>query len=212
VKEDEGRMSGTRRWLRRAPAIPRSLAVLLLALAASACKQAVDLGDLVGSVPHGSKLTADFQPATIPPGVTNHYVALQKSVASGDQVTIDVIVTNVSEAISGIAIKLSYDTSVGAFVGCADGTLFQPGTCYAVEQPPGSGVVFVGRSVTAPEPAVVVTGSRPVVRLAFRLTRAGQSSIVFEAQNLSGGDATALLDANGDPIFVTWLEGSLVAN
>lgn len=181
----------------------------LFALAMAGCHRAADLGDLIGSAGAG-KVTADFQSATIPPGVTDHYVALQKSFASGDQITLDVVVNNVGEAVSGIAIKFSYDTSVGTFVGCSDGDLFQPGNCQAAEQPAGSGVVFVGRSITAPEPAVAVAGSKTIVRLAFRLTHVGDSPIMFEAQNLGGGDATALLDANGDPIFVTWFEGSLV--
>ena len=33
--------------------------------------------------------------------------------------------------------------------------------------------------------------------------------IEFEGQNLGGGDASAVLDANGDPIFMAWFSGVL---
>jgi hypothetical protein len=172
------------------------------------CKESVDLEDLLGS--GRFIVSADFLPDGVPPGVTHHHVALQKSAVSRNLITLDVIVTEVSEPVSGIAIKLTYDPTVAEFIGCSDGMLFQPGTCHASENPQGSGEVFIGRSITAPETAISVTGSRTIVHLMFGLLQPSSTAIVFEAQNLGGGDATALLDANGDPILVDWFEGRLV--
>jgi hypothetical protein len=182
--------------------------LFLVVAPVTGCKEAADLGNLVGSVSGTSRVSADFQPATIPPTVTDHYVSLRKSSASRDMITIDVVINAVSEPVSGIAIKLEYDASMARFANCSDGTLLPAGTCYAAEQPAGSGIVFIGRSITAPQPAV--SGSGTVVRLIFQVTREGQSTIRFDAQNLGGGDATALIDENGDPILVTWFEGDLL--
>lgn len=193
----------------RAAIVP---ALALVVSASLGCQEAVNLDDLIDSNPGASKVSADFQPETVPPGVTDHYVALTRNSASGNRIMLDVVVTGVSEAVSGIAIKLSYDPSVARFTGCSDGNLFQPGTCYWSEQPAGSGEVFIGRSITAPEQPISVAGSGTIVRLSFEITQTGQSTIVFEAQNLGGGDATALLDANGDPILVSWFEGALIGD
>jgi len=187
-----------------------SCILLVLTMTMPGCKQAVDLDNLLGSGSGGAAVSPDFQPEAVSPGVNDHYVTLRKSAVRRNQITLDVVVTDVSEPVSGIAIKLTYDPTVARFAGCADGTLFQPGTCYASESPAGSGEVFIGRSITAPETAIAVVGSRTIVRLSFSLIQPNQTTIVFEAQNLGGGDATALLDANGNPILVSWFEGTLL--
>src|SRR5512145_2427616 len=91
------------KWLRGRAVI--ILALALLVSAAPGCQEAVNLDDLVGSIPGASNVSADFQPETVPPGITDLYVALDEGSISGNRIVLDVVVTGVSEPVSGIAIK-----------------------------------------------------------------------------------------------------------
>ena len=109
-----------------------------------------------------------------------------------------------------MALKLTYPESFSKFITCADGDLFEPGTCFFSEPSPGSGEVFVGRTLTGGEAAPSVSGTRVAVRLQFLVFNQGQGPITIEGQNLGGGDASALLDPSGNPIQVDWFSGDLV--
>ena len=149
-----------------------------------------------------------FIPDEIPPGVTQFYISLQSNSIDGDHIVLDVVVTDIDEPVSGIALKLSYPTEFSTFIGCSDGELFPPGPCFfAVE--PEMGEVYVARSVTSPDQVTPVVGAQVIVRLEFAVETVGEGPIVIENQNLNGGDASALLDINGDPIFVQWFAGIL---
>ena len=70
--------------------------------------------------------------------------------------------------------------------------------------------VFVVRSVTGVAEATPVVGSQVVVRLEFLVFGVGGGDIRIEGQNLAGSDSSAVLDINGDPIFVHWVSGVLI--
>jgi len=183
---------------------------LCICLTCSGCKEGEDFAGLGGS--NLRRIDPDFAPETGSGTVTSDLVTLQIGSVTDNKITLDVVVTNVATPISGIAIRLSYPRGIATFLRCADGDLFQPGSCQAAESPAGSGKVVVSRSLVAPEPPVGATGSVVIVRLQFAMIAVGTGPIVFEAQNLGGGNATALLDANGNPILVAWFEGELIGS
>lgn len=186
--------------------LPVLVAVILIGGASTlSCKE----GDpLVTPTP----VIPDF--TAMAPTVTTDYVSLRRATVDGSRITLDVVVTNVDEPISAIALKLTYPNDFARFSKCSDGNLFSvPGTCYSAEPAPGSGEVFIGRSIVAPELPVAVSGSKVAVRLEFIVfgsSGADGSPIVFEGQNLGGGDASAVLDATGAPMFVHWYAGKLI--
>ena len=49
-----------------------------------------------------------------------------------------------------------------------------------------------------------------MVQVEFIVFGKATDAITFERQNLGGGDASAVLDVNGDPIFMHWYAGSLI--
>lgn len=150
----------------------------------------------------------DFAPAT--PTAPNRYVSLRKGTVSASRIQVEVAVTDVSDPVSAIALKIGYPNSIARFAKCVDGDLFPvAGKCYSSETSVGSGEVFVERGITAPQPAVPVAGTKTIVRLEFIVFGVGSGDIVFKGQNLGGGDASALLDARGDPIRVDWFGGQL---
>jgi len=186
----------------------RRVGVLGLCLLAAACKG----GENLDPVPLG--VTPEFAPAATTPAGGS--VSLQKSSVSGEHITLDVVVTDVGEPISGIAIKLKFPKDIALFESCSDGDLLAPGTCYVSPAPLGSDTVFVGRTIVNPQQPVPAVGSRTIVRLKFLVFGVDPApvpdNVAFQSQNLGGGDATALLDSAGDPIFVTWYGGMLSGN
>ena len=185
---------------------PRALLPLLSVVAVLACKGE----SRITPVPLG--VTPDFQPAAATP--SSGSVSLQKSTVSGEHITLDVVVKDVSEPISGIAIKLTFPGDIALFEGCSDGDLLPspPGDCYV---PPitllHADEVFIGRTIINPQQPVPAVGSRTIVRLHFLVfgVGPGKTDVIFEAPNLGGGDATALLDVDGNPISVNWYGGTL---
>ena len=181
---------------------------LLVALAALcgptmvSCKEGNGLPEItVVAIP-------DFAPAA--PTASSGYVSLRKGTVSASRIQVEVEVTDVSDPVSAIALKIGYPSSIARFAKCVDGDLFPvAGKCYSSEPFVGSGEVFVERGIPAPQPAVPVAGTKTIVRLEFIVFGVGSGDIVFKAQNLGGGDASALLDANGDPILVQWFGGQL---
>jgi hypothetical protein len=163
-----------------------------------------------GITPVRLGITPDFEPAAATP--SSDSVSLQKSTVNGENITLDVVVTDVSEPISGIAIKLMFPGDIAQFEGCSDGDLLPAGTCYVSQTPLHTDEVFIGRTIVNPDQPVPAVGSRTILRLKFLVfgTGTGNTDVIFEAPNLGGGDASALLDANGDPIFVkNWYGGIL---
>ena len=174
----------------------------------TACKD----GSRVEAVPIG--VTADFMPDS--PNVNDHYVSLEKANVSGGRITLDVVVTDVATDVSGIALKINFPGDIAFFEECLDGDLFSSGSCVANQPPLKADEVFIGRSLINPEQPMPVIGSRTAVRLVFVVFGTGigvgnqTPNIIFQAQNIGGGDATALLDASGQPILVGWFTGTLM--
>jgi len=188
----------------RTPVRPVSACIAVLLVLTAGCKSGNPLSS--GIEPALAGFVADSPPAEL----TERYITLEEGVKSESRVFVDVVVHEVDEPVTGIAVKLTYPSSIAKFVSCADGTLFPPGTCYFAEPEPGSGEVFIGRSIGAPGEATEVAGDQVVVRAQFLVFAQGQGGIEIEGQNLGGGDASALLDAEGDPIFMQWFSGTLV--
>ena len=184
--------------------LPRALLPILWVFVTLACKG--ESG--INPVPLG--VTPDFEPEAAAPGSDS--VSLQKSAVDGEHITLDVVVTDVSEPISGLAIKLTFPGDIALFESCTiNDILLPPGECFVSPTPLKTGEVFIGWTIVSPQQPVSVAGSWTILRLNFLVfgLGTGSSDVIFEAPNLGGGDATALLDANGDPIFVTWHGGTL---
>lgn len=182
----------------------RNLLPILCVLATFACKGE----DRINPVPLG--VTPDFEPEAAAPGGGS--VSLQKAVVDGERITLDVVVTDVDEPISGIAIKLDFPGDIALFEGCSDGDLLPPDNCYVSPSPLRADEVFIGRTIVNPQQPVPAVGSRTIVRLrflVFGVCDACFPNVTFVAPNLGGGDSTALLDAHGDPILVNWYAGTL---
>ena len=64
-------------------------------------------------------------------------------------------------------------------------------------------------SATGPGAGSAVSGSRSILTLEFLVFAQGADDVRFEGQNLGGSETSALLDTNGNPIFVNWFAGML---
>ena len=174
-----------------------------LVLASGGCKE----GDPIsGGI---SPAVASFAAEAPPGGVVSELVTLEQYSTSGGRIVLDVVITEVDEPVTGVALKVTYPNAFSKFVSCTDGDLFPPGACYFDEPAEGSGEVFIGRAVSGAGQATPVVGSRVPVRLEFLVFGKGAGEIRFEGQNIGGSDASAVLDTNGDPIFVHWCAGVL---
>jgi hypothetical protein len=171
----------------------------LVSVSLASCKA----GD---SVTGFAPATADFVEEDSS-GVTERKVSLATHSKDEGRIVLDVVVTEVDELVTGIAMKLTYDHTFAKFIDCEDGNLFPPGQCFFAE--PGDGEVFLGRSVTGGSQATTVTGAQVIMRVEFLVFGVTDGTINIEGQNLGGGDASALLDINGDPILVQWFSGTL---
>jgi hypothetical protein len=178
--------------------------IVILIAVTDGCKEGDPISDVV------SPATASFAAESPPEGMTDHLVELRSGGASGGRITLDVVLTEIDEPITGIVLKLTYPDAFSKFVSCSDGSLFPTGTCYYDEPSSGSGEVFVGRAITGVAQAVPVAGSEIVVRMEFLVFGVGEGEIRIEAQNLGGSDASAVLDVNGDPVFMHWYAGMLI--
>ncbi len=164
-----------------------------------------------GSLDTGVVLaTAGFVADDRPANVTSDYVSVRTSLIDESRIVLDLIITEVDQPITGIAVKLTYPEEFSKFVQCTDGELFPPGACFFAEPGPGSGEVFVARSVTDVAQATPAAGDQVVLRVEFLVFGVGQGPIIIEGQNLGGGDTSAVLDINLDPIFVQWFSGEIL--
>jgi len=156
-----------------------------------------------------SPVEAAFVSEDRPTNVTSRYVSLRERSVDGGRIVLDVILTDIDEPITGIALKLNYPDSFSKFIECTAGDLFPSGQCFFAEPSSGSGEVFIGRSVSAQNQATTVSGDKVIVRVEFLAFGESSGPIVIEGQNLGGGDASAVLDVNGDPILMQWFSGTL---
>ncbi len=192
------------RRFRARPSGTRWRLVAGMALLAIGCKEG-------GSLDTGVVLaTAGFVADDRPANVTSDYVSVQTSLIDDGRIVLDLIITEVDQPITGIAVKLTYPEDFSKFTQCIDGELFPPGTCFFAEPGPGSGEVFVSRSVSSVEQATPAAGDQVVLRVEFLVFDVGQGPIIIEGQNLGGSDTSAVLDINGDPIFVQWFSGEIL--
>jgi len=175
---------------------------LCVGLTPVGCKEGNPIGS--GIVP----ATPDFVAgsSTAP----DHKVSLRKSSVDGGRIVLDIVVADVNENVSGIAIKLTYPNAFSRFTRCLDGDLFTQGSCFFAEPGQGSGEVFVGRSVTDPAQATPVSGERVIASVEFLVFGVDSGPITIENQNLGGSDSSALLDEQGGIIQVDWSSGMLV--
>ena len=175
-----------------------------MALLAIGCKGggALDTGVVLAT----AGFVADDRPANI----TSDYVSVQTNLVDDSRIVLDLIITEVDEPITSIAVKLTYPEDFSKFVQCIDGELFPPGECFFAEPGPGSGEVFVGRTVSGVAQATPAAGDQVVLRVEFLVFGVGLGPIIIEGQNLGGGDTSAVLDINGDPIFVQWFSGTIL--
>lgn len=185
--------------------IALALAALFAITSLSGCKD----GDEIVS---GFVIPSAAFDAEPPTGTASDFVTLEPSVTDGGTIVLDVVLHDVDESVSGIALKLTYPPDFSKFIGCTDGDLFTSGGCFAAEPVDGTGELFIGRSAGSAADATVVTGDHVVVRLEFLVFSEGTGSIVFEGQNLGGSDASAVLDTNGEPIFMNWFSGTLTGS
>src|SRR5437867_3767162 len=87
------------------------------------CKQGDPLPD------ESVAASAAFRPDSVT--ASSRFVALRKGRANGGRIVLDVVVTDVDEPVTAIAMKLSYPSSFSRFVKCTDGDLFQVSApCY----------------------------------------------------------------------------------
>lgn len=179
-----------------------AIVAVLVLLFPFGCKE----GDTVSGSP--ALVAADFLPES--PDVTARFVSLRQNSIDGGRILLDVVVTEVDEPITGIAMKLTYPDSFSKFTSCTDGDLLPPAPCFFAEPAPGSGEVFIGRSITSLDQATTVVGDHVIARIEFLVFGEGQGAIVIEGQNLGGGDASAVLDIDGNPILMKWFSGTLL--
>lgn len=181
---------------------PQAIALLCGVVLVAGCKAGggISTGEL--------QPTAGLLAEPVTPGLTGDYVSLRQNLVSGGTILLDVVVTEITEPVSGIALTMSYPDGFSRFTDCEDGGLFpESEKPLCEEQQPGEIVIF--RS-TAPGPGVVVNGDRVILRLEFLVFGVAQGPLDFEGQNIDG--LSALLDDDADPIPVSWFAGQLLGD
>lgn len=183
-------------------AFARAVLPVLWILVAVACKGEARID------PVRLGVTPDFDPAAAAP--PSGSVSLQEAAVDAGHITLDVVVTDVSVPIAGIAFKLSFPGDIALFESCSiNDAILPPGTCYVSQTPLHTDEVVISWTTVNPQPPVTVAGTWTMLRLRFLVfgVGTGSSDVVFESPNLGGG--SALLDGNGDPILATWHGGIL---
>ena len=152
-----------------------------------------------------STIVASFAPDQPNPGTNT--VSMAEGTTVGDQVTIDLQVTDTT-GIFGASFDVVFDPTMASFVSWAAGELLEQGgvsVIYLVDEPePGRVSVGTTRQAAATVDAV---GTVSLIRLTFQTIQAGNSIVGFENQ--------ALLDGQLPPqpiAGISWFGGTLVAN
>lgn len=155
-----------------------------------------------------TSLVGSFSASQANPG-DNSVAMAEGSGTNGNLVVVEVNVTGTSN-LFGAAFDVTYDSSRATFVNWSPGTVLESGgqsVSYQVSatQP---GLVVIGISRTGSQAGGVdVTAAQPAIRLTFRVTQAGNSTLGF-------GNAS-LQDAQSPPQDIpglSWYGGTLVAN
>ncbi len=181
--------------------------VVLLTLAALSCSSSGSSGGGGGPaddvIDKGGSFAVKFEPDVPNPG--NNTVAMAKSAASGDQITIAVNVTGVDDVI-GAAFDVIYDSDLVAWIAPASaGTLLESGgdqVVYDVAVQPDR--LIVGAAILGGT-AVNAVGTQPLVHLTFRARAAGGSDIRFENSSLQDSQPQDITGLN------PWAGGQLIA-
>jgi hypothetical protein len=150
--------------------------------------------------------TATFVSEHRPSHVTDHYVSLRQRSVRGGRIVLDVVVSEIPQAVSGVALSMSYPSGFSRFMGCRDGELF-PVTRDPICSEPATGSLLIVRSIVAPEPGAAVRGDQVALQLEFLVFGVADGPALFEAQNVVGG--SAILSVAGDPMHVSWFGGWL---
>lgn len=178
--------------------------VLILAIPSLvACSGGDSTGGVVNNGGGSSTLSASFVPDM--PTPTSGSVSLQEGSTSGNLVTVDVMVTDVAGVYSA-AFDLVFNTAQAEFVGRSAGQMLESGGVsvnYTAELV-GTNRVVVSVSRVGAVPGTDAVGSERLVRLTFRVTRAGSSPITIENADLFD-------DQIQSTAGLTWAAGSVSA-
>jgi len=181
--------------------LPRfSLLLIALLLTVTACGSSGGGGGVI-TPSLAASFTAD-QPAPGP-----DMVSLNEGSKTGDLVTVDIQVTDIS-GVFGAAFDVTYDPSMATFENWFSGSLLEQGgqtpTYQINSTQSGQLVISVARQGNVGGANAV--GTVTLIRLTFRVTQTGSSSISFPG-------IPTLLDAQTQPqpIFVSgWFGGMIV--
>jgi hypothetical protein len=179
-----------------------------LITAAVACGGGDSADKTIGGGSGGSSnLVGDFLPDQ--PAPVANVVAMKKGGASGNLVTIEITVTDVS-GLFGADFDVAYDTSRVQYVNWRGGSVLESGgqsVSYLVEAAqPGRLVVGASRQGAAAG-GVNVTGTQTMIEFTFRAIQAGSSGVKFES--------ATLFNAQSPPQRIpgiTFAGGTLTAN
>ena len=120
-------------------------------------------------------------------------VAMQCAVVSGNQVSLNLMITDTgTERVVAAAVDLGFNPPVATFLGCSLGSaLGSPAEaqilCGLANNNPAEILVSVSRQTQ--DPGVQVTGSQILATLNFRVSGAGASTLTFLGQNATNGSA-----------------------
>ena len=181
----------------------------LLVLVALSTIMACSGGATGGVIPNdgsSNNLAATFQPDLATP--TSGSVSLQPGNASGNTVTVLVQATDVNDVYAA-SFDVVIDPTMVSYVGYTAGTLLESDGASVQYQitPAGSNRYVVGVTRLGATTGVNAVGRQDLLRLTFRATNAGTSSISLSNASLLDGQATPAPIPN-----LTWAAGSVVAN
>jgi hypothetical protein len=158
------------------------------------------------SISPPSGIAASFVPEEPNPSAST--VAMAQASAAGDVVIVELRVTD-TNGVYGAAFEVFFDSASVQYVNWSPGTLLEQGGNSPVYNvgldPSDSGHLLVGASRTGNVPGADASGSRPLIRLAFRARRAGSFPLSFAN--------AALFDAQNPPASlsgISWFAGSVV--
>jgi hypothetical protein len=149
-----------------------------------------------------------FTPEEPAPGADS--VAMAESAAGGDQVLIDINITDTT-GVFGAAFTVAYDTSLATFEDYSSGTLLEQGgqpVYYDVNESQPGLIDVVATRLTQGAPGADANGSTPVIRLRFTVDEVGGNALTFQANTLWDASQPLPQPVSG----VSWYGGTIVAN
>lgn len=169
-----------------------------------ACSGGDSTGGVVNNGGGSSTLSASFVPDMSTP-LAPGSVSLQQGSTSGNLVTIDAMVTDVTGVYSA-AFDLVFNPAQAEFVGRSAGGMLESGNVSVnyTAQLAGTSRVVVSASRVGAVGGTNADGSERLIRLTFRVTRSGSSPVSIENSDLF--DAQIQSTAG-----VSWAAGSVSA-